>query len=188
MNRMRRDGEPMRSSSRASCWDLRLGIGFDHEAKGGAGLAAGYKSIGAPGDGELFAIEEFADLTARMLGPGAAGVEAHIGLPVAQGEAAFAFALVGEGQVVVGIGIARGENDGLAVGGDRFFEALQLVEDVAEVEEGQDVGGVFFGGAAVELLGAGKFAEVEVDGAEIDEGGQRSFWHRRPAPLRSGAL
>ena len=70
----------------------------------------------------------------------------------------------------MGVGVARREGDGLAVGGDGFVEALKLVEHVAEIEVGQHISGVGLGGAAVELFGAAELAQMEVDRAEIDAG------------------
>jgi len=58
---------------------------------------------------------------------------------VAQRAAAMALALVGEGKVVVRIGVLRDERDGALVGGDGVVEALHLVEDIAEIEEGEGV-------------------------------------------------
>jgi hypothetical protein len=77
-----------------------------------------------------------------VVGPGAHGVEAHIGEPVAQGAAAMALALVGEREVVVRVGVLRHQGNGSLVGGDGVGQALHLVEHVAQVEEGQRVLGV----------------------------------------------
>jgi hypothetical protein len=110
--------------------------------------------ISATGDGELLAAEELADLASGVVGPWTVVVEPYIGLPVAQRGTMLAFALVSEGQIVVGVGIARGEGNGLAVGGNGLVRALEFVEDVAEIEVGQHVVRIGNGRAAVELFRA----------------------------------
>jgi len=82
-----------------------------------------------------------------------------------------ALALEGEREVVVRVGVLRHEMNRALVGGDGLGQALQLIEDVAEIEEGEGVVGIGLGGVAVELLGLRVLAEVVVDGAEIDGGG-----------------
>ena len=105
-----------------------------------------------------------------MVGPGTAVVELDIGLPVAERGAALAAALVGQRQVVMGVGVAGRERDGFAVGGDGLVEPVELVEHVAEIEVGQHVAGIGLGGAAVELFGAAVLAQMEKHGAQIDAG------------------
>ena len=112
------------------------------------------------------------NLRAGVIGPGAGTVQPYVGVPVAQGEARFGFAFVGQGQVVVGVGIARGERDGLLIRGDRFVRPFQFIENVAKIEIGQHVSRIRFGGTAVEFFGSAKAAEVEIDGAQIDIGGR----------------
>src|SRR5580692_2198945 len=126
-------------------------------------LAGGNEAGGAASDGEFFLAEQLADLGAGMLGPGAGAVELDIGMPVMEGFSALALALIGQGQVVMRIRVAGGENNRLTVGGDRFVQTLQFIEYVAKIEEGQDVAWVNLGGAAIELLGHGKVALVEED-------------------------
>jgi len=81
---------------------------------------------------------------------------ADVGEPVAEGAAAMSLALVGEGEVVVRVGVLRDEGDGALVGGDGVRSGrLSSSSTFAEVEEGEGVLGVGLGGAAVELLGHG---------------------------------
>ena len=68
---------------------------------------------------------------------------------MAEGLTVLSHAFVGQGQIVVGVGVAGRERNGLEVSGDGFVQPLQLVEDVAEIEEGQHVAGIGRGGAAV---------------------------------------
>ena len=82
--------------------------------------------------------------------------------------AALAAALVGERQVIVGVGVGGRERDGLEIGGDGLVQTFQLIEHVAEIEVGQHVTGVGHGGAAVELFGAAVLAQVKENGAEVD--------------------
>jgi hypothetical protein len=145
---------------------------YDSVRRKGICLAGGFDEAAAAGDdGELFGVEDLAGLLFGMVGPGTDGVEADVGEPVAEGAATVALALVGEGEVVVGVGVLGDEGDGLLVGLGGFGETLHLVEDVAEVEEGEGIFGIGDGGAAVEALGLFVVALVVVDCAEIDEGG-----------------
>ncbi len=126
--------------------------------------------VGPGGYRDAFAAEELVNLAARVVGPGAAVIELDIGAPVAQGAAVFAGAFVGECQVVVGVGVAGRERDGLEVGGDGFLEALELVENVAEIEVGENITRVGLGGAAVEFLCAAELALVEDQRAQVYAG------------------
>ena len=72
---------------------------------------------------------------------------------MAQGAAALAHAFMGERQVVVSVGVLRYELNGALVGGDRFGQALQLVQHIAQVEKSQRVVGVDLRGGAIALLG-----------------------------------
>ena len=84
---------------------------------------------------------------------------------MAQRAAALALSLVGERKVVVRIGVVGNERDGALVGAERIRKALHLVEDVAQVDEGEGILGIGLGGATVELLGLCELAQVVVNGA-----------------------
>ncbi len=88
-----------------------------------------------------------------------------------EGAAAFALTLECEGEVVMCVGVLRDQGDGLTIGFDGLVEALHLVEDVAEIEEGEGVAGVSLGGTAVEAFGSFEVALIVEDGAEVDAGG-----------------
>ncbi len=85
---------------------------------------------GTGGDGKLFAGQQFANLAVGVLGPRATIVELDVGSPVAEGRAALAAALIGKGQVVMGVCVAGRELNSLAVIGDRLVEPLQLIEHI----------------------------------------------------------
>src|ERR1700728_4407988 len=124
-------------------------------------FAGGDEAGGAAGDGEFFLAEQLADLGTGVLGPGAGAIKLDVGMPVMEGFTALALALIGQGQVVMRIGVAGGQNNSLAIGDDRFVKALQLIQYVAEIEEGKDVAGVHLGGAAIKLLRQGEVTLVE---------------------------
>ncbi len=88
------------------------------------------------------------NLAPRVFRPRAAVIQPDIGLPVAQGQAAFPLALVGQGQIVVCIGITRRQLDGPPVSGDRLVGPVQFIQHVAQVKEGQHVAAVGLRGAA----------------------------------------
>ena len=87
---------------------------------------------------------------------------------MAQSGAAGALAFISEREIVVRVSVARRECDGTQISSDGLFGAIELVEDIAEIEESEDVAGIGFGCAAVELLGAPIPPQVEVDGSEVD--------------------
>ena len=156
---------------------------------GSGGLLAGLdQAAGTRNDGEALGREDLLGLRHGVGSPGADGVEADVGEPVTEGAAAVALALVGEGQVVVRVGVLRDEGDGALVGGNRVGQPLELVEHVAEVEEGERVLGVGLGGAAVELLGHGELAQVVVDGAEVDGGSGIPGAEREDFAIHLGGL
>src|ERR1700721_4414607 len=107
---------------------------------------------GAAGDGEFFLAEQLADLGTGMLRPGAGAIKLDIGMPVMEGFSALALTLIGQGQVVMRIGVAGGQNNSLTKGDGRFVKALHLIQYVPEIEEGKDLAGVPLGGAALKRL------------------------------------
>ena len=72
----------------------------------GRAFARSDEAVGAGNDGQFFAAEELANLAAGVIGPGSVVVELDIGAPVAERGALLPAALIGERQVVVGIGVA----------------------------------------------------------------------------------
>ena len=91
---------------------------------------------------------------------------------MAEGLAALVLALIGERQVVVGVGVSGSEPNGGTVGVNGLAEPLQLVEDVAQIEEGQRVVRVGESRLAVEALGRGELALVVEDGPKVDGRGR----------------
>src|ERR1017187_8752050 len=152
-------------SCRSAC-----GVLAAAEFQGRRDFAGWNKSPGTPGNGELLTLKKPAHPPARMLGPGAALVEPGIGLPVAQCGAGLALALVSEGQVIVGVGIARRQGYRLKVGSNGLLWPLHLVEHVAQIEEGQHVGRVSFSGSPVEFFCPGILSKMKVDGSQINVG------------------
>ena len=133
-------------------------------------LRGATKWLGAGNDDQVFAAEKLANLAAGVFGPGSMVVELDVGAPVAQRGALLAAALIGERQVVVGIGVGWRESDGFEIGGDGFVETFELIEHVAQIEIGQHVAGIGHGGVAIQFLSPAVLAEMEVDGAEVDRG------------------
>ena len=111
-------------------------------------------------DHQLFTVKNLPDLAAGVVRPRTDGVELEIGHPVAEGLATLVLALIGQRQVVVGVGVPGCEADGGTVGVNGLAEPLQLVEHVAQVEEGERVVRVSKSRLPVEALGSGELALV----------------------------
>ena len=122
-------------------------------------------------DHQLLAVKDLPDLAAGVVRPGADGVELEVAHPVAEGLAALVLALIGQRQVVVGVGVPGSEANGGTVGVNGLAEPLQLVEHVAQIEEGQRVVRIGESRLAVKALGSGELALVIEDGPEVDGGG-----------------
>jgi len=75
-------------------------VGFGvHKLQSRCPFARRNKALRAPGDGQLFAVQQFANLPARMVGPGAAFVQPRVRLPVAQRRPRLALALMGRARL-----------------------------------------------------------------------------------------
>ena len=100
-------------------------------------------------DRETFVIEDFPDLLAGVDGPAALLIEFEIGGPVAEGGSTLAESFVAESKIVMRVGVSGDEADGSAISGDGFGKALQFIEHIAEIEEGEGVFGIGLSCAAV---------------------------------------
>src|ERR1700677_1629385 len=78
-----------------------------HQLKRCRSLARWHIPGRASRNGEFFLAQQVANLAARVLRPRAAAVQLDVAVPMPQRFSEFALALVGQRQVVVGIGVAR---------------------------------------------------------------------------------
>ena len=99
-------------------------------------------------------------------GPG--GVELHIGLPVFQRLARLADFFVGQRQIVMRVGVRRGELQGSLVGLDCFLHAAGFVEHIAQIEVRERVARIGFDGLAVVLLGEHEILAIVIERSQID--------------------
>src|SRR5579862_1042370 len=105
-------------------------------------------------------LQDAFDLAAGMYGPGTGRVELDIGLPVLERLAGFADFLVGERQIVVGVGVGGSELQSSPVGKNSFLHTASLVEHVAEIEISERVARVGFNSVAVMLFCQGELLAV----------------------------
>src|SRR5512146_2358577 len=103
-----------------------------------------------------------------MFCPWAAIVDPHVVLPVAKCRAILAFSLVGQGQIVMRVGISRRQDNGVPVGFNRFVHALKLVKYISKVKICQHVSRIRDGCATVECFGLLELTEMKVKRAQID--------------------
>ena len=100
--------------------------------------------------------------------PRSGGVELDVGAPMLECLARLANFFVGEGDVVVRVGVGGRELDGGLVGGNGFLHPSGFVEHVPQVEVGEGIAGIDLDGRAVVLLGEQVFLPVVVERAQVD--------------------
>src|SRR5437588_12863999 len=88
----------------------------------------------SPDDTKLFGLKDLLDLPARVVGPCADRIHLCVSAPVGERPARTTQAFEGERQIVMSVGVAGRDCDGLAISFHRFREASSLIEDVAEIE------------------------------------------------------
>src|SRR5271165_2252490 len=137
----------------------------------------GGRSLGALVDQlQRVGLQDAFDLTLGVHRPGAGTVELDIRLPVFQSLAWLAQLFVGQGKIVVHVGVSRSQLQSGLVGLNRFFDAAGFVEDIAQIEVSECVSRVGFDGLAVVAFGEYKILAVVVEGAQIDVSrGMRGF-------------
>src|SRR5580704_7471017 len=84
------------------------------------------QATAATDDREPLGAQDLLRLRLGMSCPGSDRVEPHIGQPMAQGAAAMSLALVGQGEVVMCVGVLRHQRDGALVGRDGVGQPLQF--------------------------------------------------------------
>src|SRR6202521_3589174 len=82
---------------------------------------------------QAVALQDALDLMFGVYGPGAGGVELHVGAPVLQRLARLADLLVGQCDVVVRVGVGGSELNRGLISVDGFLDASGLAENVVQV-------------------------------------------------------
>ena len=102
---------------------------------------------------EFLGIQQLAILSAGMHSPRTLGIQFQVGPPMLDREARLPGALIGERQVVVGIGVGGRKLQGRLIGSDCLYKALCLIQHVAKVEVSQRIAWIRLNSLTVVLFG-----------------------------------
>src|SRR5262245_24520562 len=121
--------------------------------------------MAAINDLKFFACQDFSDLAASVVRPGANGVHTKICLPMPKGFSGLLQPFIGKSDVVVRVGVGWSDAQGGRVCVDGLFEPPSFIENIAQIEIRQRILWIDFYGTTVVLFRPDKILVIIVNGS-----------------------